>query len=247
MHKGQVVATGTMLAEQLGATETQIKQNFTNNKDRYEEGVHYFVLKGSDLKEFNLQVENFDLQFSPMARTVYLWTEKGAFNHVKSLGTDQAWDAFKHLVDTYFSARALADNIKKSSRQQKQIESYAKKGKDSEWIADRFNGMTVRKQLTATLKKHGVEHEGYRNITNAIYDPLYGGSTSVVREKKGLEKNDSIRDNLPRVELRAVELIEMMTMETIEKNNLRGNAQCELAAKKIGRHVANAIILSKSS
>ena len=33
---------------------------------------------------------------------VYLWTQKGAFLHAKSLNTDKAWDVYEILVDTYF-------------------------------------------------------------------------------------------------------------------------------------------------
>lgn len=125
------------------------------------------------------------------------------------------------------------------------IKTWKKKGKDDDWISDRFNGLTVRKQLTAVLKRHGVENEGYRDVTNAIYDPLYGGSSKVVREKKGLSKNENIRDNLPRVELRTIELTEILTMEAIESNNLQGNAQCERAARNVSQSVASAVVQSR--
>ncbi len=111
LHAGQVVATGAMLAERLGCTSTILSDNFKNNEMRYQEGVHYFILKGAGLKEFNLQSENFGLQISSKTRSLYLWTEKGAFNHVKSLGTDEAWEAYQNLVDTYFKVRNLADKL----------------------------------------------------------------------------------------------------------------------------------------
>lgn len=46
-----------------GATDTQIKQNFNNNEKHFEEGKHYFLLKGEELKDFKRLVENFDLPF----------------------------------------------------------------------------------------------------------------------------------------------------------------------------------------
>lgn len=110
-HKGLVVATTALVAEKLGATPDQITDNFNGNKARYQEGIHYFLLKGDDLKQFNLQAENFRVQISSMTRQLYLWTEKGAFNHVKSLGTDEAWDAYQVLVDTYFRAKEIASRI----------------------------------------------------------------------------------------------------------------------------------------
>ena len=33
---------------------------------------------------------------------MYLWTEKGAFLHAKSLNTDEAWEVYGKLVDSYF-------------------------------------------------------------------------------------------------------------------------------------------------
>ena len=36
---------------------------------------------------------------------VYLWTQKGAFLHAKSLNTDKAWEVYDHLVDSYFEKK----------------------------------------------------------------------------------------------------------------------------------------------
>ena len=39
------------------------------------------------------------------AKTLYLWTEKGALLHAKSLNTDKAWEVYDYLVDFYFRAK----------------------------------------------------------------------------------------------------------------------------------------------
>ena len=36
---------------------------------------------------------------------LYLWTQKGAFLHAKSLNTDTAWKVYDRLVDDYFDKR----------------------------------------------------------------------------------------------------------------------------------------------
>ena len=36
------------------------------------------------------------------ANKLYLWTEKGALLHAKSLGTDEAWDAYELLDYEYY-------------------------------------------------------------------------------------------------------------------------------------------------
>jgi len=122
------------------------------------------------------------------------------------------------------------------------VKTYKQKGKDDLWIKSRLDGRLARNQFTATLAKHGVEREGYRNCTNAIYSPLFGGTTSVVRAKKGLDKKDNIRDNLSPLELTAIQFSEMLAVQSIETNNLNGNAQCEMASNQAARAAAGALI-----
>lgn len=47
---------------------------------------------------------------------LFLWTEKGAFNHTKSLSTDAAWDAYQNLVDQYFRQREALKTIQAAFR-----------------------------------------------------------------------------------------------------------------------------------
>jgi phage antirepressor YoqD-like protein len=104
-HKNQRVMTSAQLAESYNTDEQKIKQNFNNHKDRYTEGMHYYVLKGEELKVFKGEVENIDL--AQNINTLYLWTEKGALTHAKSINNDTAWEVYGHLVDTYFRARDM--------------------------------------------------------------------------------------------------------------------------------------------
>ena len=100
-RENQRVMTTAVLAEEYGTTEKVISNNFNRNKERYTEGKHYFVLEGEALREF-LQSSNLGMQNQDKIRTLYLWTEKGALLHAKSLGTDRAWEVYEILVDTYF-------------------------------------------------------------------------------------------------------------------------------------------------
>ena len=68
-------------AERVLTTE-QLAQNFLNNKNHFEEGKHFFKLEGDALK--NLRLENIELQISPKARCLYLWTRRGASRHSKT-------------------------------------------------------------------------------------------------------------------------------------------------------------------
>lgn len=102
--KGQRVLTTKQLAEAYNTEEWQIKQNYGNNKKRYVEGKHYIGLKGEELRDFKSKVENFYL-VGKTAKHLYLWTEKGALLHAKSINTDKAWEVYDYLVDFYFRVK----------------------------------------------------------------------------------------------------------------------------------------------
>ena len=101
---GQRVLTTQQIAEGYGTDSASITKNFNNNKSRFCEGKHFFLLKGTDLKDFKSNIQNLDT-VGKFANQLYLWTEKGALLHAKSLGTDEAWDMYDILVDTYFKVQ----------------------------------------------------------------------------------------------------------------------------------------------
>ena len=99
-YSDERVLTTEQLAQVYECNTTHIKQNFNNNKENFVEGEHYFKLEGAALDK--LRVENFDLQISPMTRSLYLWTRKGAVRHCKMLNTVKAWEMFNELEENYF-------------------------------------------------------------------------------------------------------------------------------------------------
>jgi len=101
-HKNRRVLTTAQLAEGYGTDSKVVSYNFNHNKERYQEGKHYYCLTGADLKAFR---EIHDLPEN--INRVYLWTEKGALLHAKSLNTDKAWEVYDQLVETYFRARDM--------------------------------------------------------------------------------------------------------------------------------------------
>lgn len=127
--RGIRVLTSAQIAACYDTTRDRIKQNFRENKSRYEEGKHYIMLIGDELRKFKNEVGNsypvnevnknkvrdsysaeskaqyqFETEFK-YAKSLYLWTEKGALLHAKSLNTDKAWEVYDYLVDFYFRAK----------------------------------------------------------------------------------------------------------------------------------------------
>jgi hypothetical protein len=103
-NEGQRVLTTQQLAKCYGTTSEIIRRNFQRNFERYEDGKHYFLLEGEDLKEF-LHTSNCPVQNLAKVRTLYLWTEKGALLLAKSLNTDKAWEVYDLLVENYFRVK----------------------------------------------------------------------------------------------------------------------------------------------
>lgn len=104
VHDNQRVLTTAQIADSYGAEEKLVQQNFSNNKERYKVGKHFFYLQGEELKVFKDHFENLGLVKKNTA-SLYLWTEKGAWLHAKSLNTDRAWDAYEKLVDEYYNMK----------------------------------------------------------------------------------------------------------------------------------------------
>lgn len=100
-NNNQRVLTTAQIAEQYETTTERIKDNFNSNKARYTEGKHYYCLTGGELKEFKNLVGNSDV-VDKRTPKLYLWTEKGALLHAKSLNTDKAWAVYDELVENYF-------------------------------------------------------------------------------------------------------------------------------------------------
>ncbi|OAB35676.1 antirepressor [Paenibacillus macquariensis subsp. defensor] len=112
LHNGQRVLTTTQLAESFGTETKIISKNFERNESRYSVEKHFFILQGDELKDFkaNRQIDD-NLKYAPI---IYMWTEKGAWLHAKSLNTDRAWEAYETLVDDYYrvkDGRALDTSV----------------------------------------------------------------------------------------------------------------------------------------
>lgn len=120
------VITTEMLSGFYGTDTDNIRKNFSNNKQRFVEGKHFFKIAGQELKDFvsslklltnDLLVNNIHTQISSKTRVLTLWTERGAARHAKMLDTDQAWEVFEQLEDCYFVRKEFLAKTHKSDRE----------------------------------------------------------------------------------------------------------------------------------
>lgn len=141
--KGIRVLTSKQIAEAYQTTTDTIKTNFNANRNRFVEEKHYIALTGDELKAFKKQVRNPYL-VANRASHLYLWTEKGALLHAKSLNTDKAWEVYDYLVDFYFRAK---------EQEKKDI---AVPDKTRMSIPHMDDAVEIFKILLATAEAHGI-------------------------------------------------------------------------------------------
>ena len=158
----RVVTTET-LASGYGCEEKSIRMNLSRNLERFEEGKHYFMVTGEELKKLRATVGG--SQISSKARAVTLWTEKGAARMSKIVDTDEAWSFFERLEDSYFHPQesiglpmsyeaALEDLLVKVKENRIITEQRDRAIKEKLWIADKREATAMATASAAVRAKN---------------------------------------------------------------------------------------------
>ena len=197
-HEGIRVLTTQQLSEVYETSTENIKQNFKRNKERFNEGRDYYLLKGEQLKEF-LQVTNSHLQNQSKIRSMYLWTERGANRHSKILDTDQAWKQFDVLEETYFKAKSMSAMQLPKLQNQALVEVDEKVEHIDSRVTNLENTTTVDSRKQYTLRKiasatavrvlGGKDSQAYLELHHKVFCQLW-------RDYKDYFKIPSYRDTL---------------------------------------------------
>lgn len=200
-QEGKRVLTTSQLAESYGADKQLITNNFTRNKERYKEGKHFILLKGDELKKFRAKNQ---IDLLPNVNKLYLWTEKGAWLHAKSLNTDEAWDAYEALVDEYYKIKEalpksqseiilmLAQQNVDIERKQLEIENTQKQ--------QRLELDTIKVKQDNIVEIVSLNSEGWRDKVKAIikniakarnadYGNTYGESYKALEDRAKCKLN----------------------------------------------------------
>lgn len=179
------VLTTQQLAEAYEADRQIIANNFNRNRERYKEGKHFIALTGEEKMDFINKNQN-DFSSFAKAKAIYLWTEKGAFLHAKSLNTDKAWEVYDHLVDTYFEAKKpltqleiLQQSVEVLNRHDKEIKQIDSRMDKLEYDIPIYG--CESDELSSHVKRKGVEilggkkSEAYQDteIRSKVYRDIY--------------------------------------------------------------------------
>ena len=178
--EGKRVLTTSQLAKSYGTTRQIISNNYTRNRERYVVGKHFIPLEGQPLKEFKAshQIDD-NLKF---AHVIYLWTEKGALLHAKSLNTDKAWEVYDYLVDFYFRAK------EKPGEKQESKAPETKKAPSCE-LPKMRNPIWIFRVLLQLAQAKGIEVNSYdfKKVNSALHNGTIGIRTQLLLEQVDYE------------------------------------------------------------
>ncbi|EME7309759.1 ORF6N domain-containing protein [Escherichia coli] len=215
-HNQTPVITTELLA-QLYCTEiNNIKVNYTRNSERFVEGKHFFKVVGDELKNLrvtlsnsqNLQPSLRGLQISPKARSLILWTERGAARHAKMLETDQAWEVFEKLEDCYFSQGKTAP-----TEQQPQIQPQFTA---EEIILLCYMQLWMEKAQDISKHLYPIMKELNSSYTNKLYDIAFETIYMVTKNRDALLREVTRLDMSSSVIQRAMPMLKSLRARQFE-------------------------------
>lgn len=184
--KNEVVITTEQLADVYEVDVIRIQQGFSRNKDKFQEGKHYFRLTGEELKEFKANYhKDSNLKY---ASELILWTKRGANRHCKILDTDKAWEQFDNLEETYFRVEeqkpvCIEDVLIQSLQEMKEVKyqlAAVKKGNEEvkEEVQAIRDVITInpkaewRKETNRVLNSIGKKIGDYKAVKDEVYNAL---------------------------------------------------------------------------
>lgn len=178
--RGIRVLTTKQLSEMYGADAKTIQYNFRYNKSKYVLGKHYIEVQGEELRRLKTRSEfHSSLKY---AKLLYLWTEKGALLHAKSLNTDKAWQVYDYLVDFYFRAKETKSHPKKEVVPTKTKVEPFKRDTD---IPEMNNPLGILKILLNMAEEKGITVTSYpfQKIDSALKNKTVGVKKGLTLEK----------------------------------------------------------------
>lgn len=157
--RGKRVLTTKQIAEAYETDIGTVQHNFRNNKSKYVIGKHYIEVSGEELKEMKRTSEIYTSL--KQVKHMYLWTEKGALLHAKSINTDKAWEVYEYLVDFYF-------RVKEEPRQQPSkpqgspVVDIPVNEKAQKLLADLRRGMAGLESLLSMYDRYSPEEDSQK-------------------------------------------------------------------------------------
>jgi len=146
---------------------------------------------------------------------------EGLFRIIQSIPSKKA-EPFKRWL-----ARIGKERLDEIEQPGKAIERakgyYLAKGYSLRWVETRTAGIETRGEFTDTLKESGIkEGKEYAILTNEMYRATFDLTAQEYKKHKGLEKRESLRDNMTPLELASTIFSEATATEFITHYDARG-------------------------
>ncbi len=160
---------------------------------------------------------------------------EGVFRIIQSIPSKNA-EPFKRWL-----ARVGKERLDEIEQPSKAIETakgyYLAKGYTPEWVQTRTAGIETRHTFTDKLKESGIKSgTEYAILTDELYKSSFGLSTTEYKDYKGLDKKDSLRDNMTPLELAATIFSKATSTEMITKTGAK-----DFVETKHAIHIAGTI------
>ena len=163
-------------------------------------------------------------------------TEEGIFRILQSVNSEKV-EEFKLWLAKVGKER-IEEEINPALAIQRGMDSYRKRGMSEKWIKTRIETINSRNHLTDTLKDHGIKGNEYGRTTDILYERAFELKAKELREVKGLDDKDRLRDNMSRQELTVVNISEDLLEGIIKKNDSQGFDEIKEDAKVAGDYGA---------
>ena len=116
------------------------------------------------------------------------------------------------------------------------LETYQKKGYDTDWIHQRLLSIRVRNELTAEWQERGVQQDKeYAILTDEITKAWSGMTTRQYKKLKGLKK-ENLRDNMSTIEIVLNMLAKATTTELSKAHQPEGFSESQKIARRGGSY-----------
>ena len=116
------------------------------------------------------------------------------------------------------------------------LETYHKKGYDTDWIHQQLLSIRVRNELTAEWQERGVQQDKeYVILTDEITKAWSGMTTRQYKKLKGLKK-ENLRDNMSTIEIVLNMLAEATTTELSKAHQPEGFSESQKIARRGGSY-----------
>ena len=171
-------------------------------------------------------------------RKVQASNTEGILRIIQSIPSPKA-EPFKRWLAQVGRER-IEETIDPEQAIDRALETYQKKGYDTDWIHQRILSIRVRNELTAEWQARGVEQgREYAILTDEITKAWSGMTTRQYKNLKGLKK-ENLRDNMSTLEIVLNMLAETTTTELSKAHRPEGFEESRIVARRGGKVAGDA-------